>query len=101
MANRHSLSGDIPATPALIEVRTMVHHDAGCVRVLVVGHWEGADRRPARNTQRVPGQMALQAIGVPPLQLWARDRFLLELIENRPLPGILRQNFDRAGAANP
>src|SRR5262249_32139546 len=101
MANRYSLPGYIPAAPSLIEVRTMVHHETGCVRILVVGHREGADRRPARNTQRVPGQVALQTISITPLQLWARDRFLFELIENRPLPRILRRNFNRAGAANP
>src|SRR5262249_12106709 len=60
MANRYSLPGYIPAAPSLIEVRTMVHHETGCVRILVVGHREGADRRPARNPQRVPGQVALQ-----------------------------------------
>ncbi len=84
-----------------VEVFAVVAREAGRVRMRVVGHGERAHQEEARHAERVPGQMARQALIVSS-ELRPIGRLLLDRVEDGALTAdpARRLRADRRPAPN-
>jgi hypothetical protein len=89
----------VPAAPPLLDIRTVI--DGVAVGIVAVGlSWKRRQHRRTGHRQRVPRHVTRHAFE-PPAEARRPRRFLVEGVENRSLPRILRPGLQDAAAANP